>query len=86
MQPIGSGLVAGKKLENRVRLQFYRASYEIPGAISEGESNESSIVASSKRGILPTSKEIIGDTVLLTLSSPPLRNSYSVESSARITS
>lgn len=26
---------------NRARFQFYRASYEIPGAISEGESNES---------------------------------------------
>lgn len=56
MQPIGSGLVAGKKLGNRVRFQSYRASYEIPGAISEGESNESSIVASSKGGILRTSK------------------------------
>lgn len=46
MQPIGSGLIAGTKLENRVRgSSFTEASYEIPGAISEGESNENRRVA-----------------------------------------
>jgi len=46
MQPIESGLIAGTKLGNRIRgFSSTEASYEIPGAISEGESNESWRVA-----------------------------------------
>jgi len=50
-----------------------------------GESNES---WRAGRGFSPRVKEIIGDTVLSRCPTPlpPRRNSYSVESSARITS
>lgn len=68
VQSGGEGGREGKKLGNRVRgSQLYRASYEIPEAISEGESNESSRVAMARGkglGLSLRVKEIIGDTVL----------------------
>lgn len=64
MQPIGSG--GGKKLGKPSSVPVLPSELrEIPGAISEGESNESSSAAAGEGGGGRFSlrvKEIIGDT------------------------